>query len=338
MNTCANEQTLISIVIPTLNEEENIGHLESELLAAIGSLPYQFEFIIVDNHSTDRTGDLVKSICARDPRWKYIRFSRNFTVEMSITAGYHFASGDAIIVLYSDLQDPPDVIPELIEKWQQGYDVVYGLRIVRPGDPAWRNLSVKIAYRLINWFSDVPIPKDAGDFRLISRQVRDALEQCGESNRYTRGIIAWLGFRQIGVRYERRPRQFGKSKAPFWPTLYFAFNAICSFSLKPLRLFIFFGFGMVVASALGVFIYTLLFFLGSPPPGITTLIVLSFFAIGVNSLGIGILGEYLGRTFVEVKQRPLYVTEEIVNLVSSRHTFHAANRVTTGGPQETEQS
>ncbi|SRR6266404_657490 len=336
MAESANEQILISIVIPALNEEENIERLESELLDAVGSLPYRFEFIVVDNHSTDRTSDLIKRICARDPRWKYIRFSRNFTVEMSITAGYHFASGDAIVVIYSDLQDPPDIIPQLIEKWQQGYDVVYGLRTLRTGDPAWRNLSVKIAYRLVNWFSDVPIPKDAGDFRLISRQVRDALEQCGESNRYMRGIIAWLGFRQIGVRYERRPRQFGKSKAPFWPTLYFTFNAICSFSLKPLRLFIFFGFGLVIASALGICIYTLLFIVGSPPPGITTLIVLSFFGIGVNSLGIGILGEYLGRTFVEVKQRPLYVVEEMVNLVSSRHTLPAAKRVATGGTQQHE--
>lgn len=321
MVTSADQQPLISIVIPAFNEEGNIGRVESELLAAVGSLPYRYEFIVIDNHSTDRTGDLVRTICARDVRWKYIRFSRNFTVEMSITAGYHFASGDAIIVLYSDLQDPPDVIPQLIEKWQEGYDVVYGLRTVRTGDPAWRNASVKIAYRLINWFSDVPIPKDAGDFRLISRQVRDALEQCGESNRYMRGIIAWLGFRQIGVLYERRPRQSGKSKAPFWPTLYFTFNAICSFSLKPLRLFIFFGFGMVAASLLGVLTYTLLFLIGSPPPGITTLIVLSFLGIGINSLGIGILGEYLGRTFVEAKQRPLYITEEMVNLVSSKPMF-----------------
>ena len=332
MTTSADRQPLISIVIPAFNEEGNIARLESELLEAVGRLPYRYEFIVVDNHSTDRTSDLVKAICARDPRWKFIRFSRNFTVEMSITAGYHFASGDAIVVLYSDLQDPPGVIPRLIEKWREGYDVVYGLRTVRTGDPAWRNLSVKIAYRLINWFSDVPIPKDAGDFRLISRQVRDALEQCGESNRYMRGIIAWLGFSQVGVLYERRPRQSGRSKAPFWPTLYFTFNAICSFSLKPLRLFIFFGFGMVAASVLGILVYTSLFFIGSPPPGITTLIVLSFFAIGINSLGIGILGEYLGRTFVEVKQRPLYVMEEAVNLVPAGPRLGAPDKVDAAAP------
>ena len=316
MSATTDRQRLISIVIPAFNEEGNIARLESELLAAVGGLPYRFEFIVIDNHSTDSTGELVKAICARDPRWKYIRFSRNFTVEMSMTAGYHFAAGDAIVVLYSDLQDPPEVIPRLIEKWQEGYDVVYGQRTVRTGDPAWRNLSVKIAYRLINWFSDVPIPKDAGDFRLISRQVRDALNQCREANRYMRGMIAWLGFSQIGVVYERRPRRSGRSKAPFWPTLFFTFNAICSFSLKPLRLFIFFGFAMVAASMLGVLVYTVLYFTTSPPPGITTLIMLLLFAIGINSLGIGILGEYLGRTFIEVKERPLYITEEVVNTVA----------------------
>src|SRR6266542_6767159 len=130
---------LISIVIPALNEEANIPRLEAELQQALESLPYRFEFVVLDNHSSDRTGELIKRICQRDPRWKYIRFSRNFSVEMSITAGYQAASGDAIIVLYSDLQDPPEVIPALIERWQQGYDVVYGVRTSRPGDPVWRN-------------------------------------------------------------------------------------------------------------------------------------------------------------------------------------------------------
>ncbi|PYS50872.1 MAG: hypothetical protein DMF68_05980 [Acidobacteria bacterium] len=151
---------LVSIVIPALNEEGNITRLEKELLAVVNTLPYRFEFIVVDNSSTDQTGELFKTICARDPRWKYLRFSRNFTVEMSITAGYHYSSGDAIIVLYSDLQDPPDVIPKFLEKWREGYDVVYGVRTVRTGDARWRNRAVKIAYRLIGWFSDVPIPND----------------------------------------------------------------------------------------------------------------------------------------------------------------------------------
>jgi polyisoprenyl-phosphate glycosyltransferase len=314
MTIMARHEALISIVIPAFNEEGNIARLERELLAAVMPLPYSFEFIVIDNGSTDRTGELVKEICARDVRWKYLRFSRNFTVEMSITAGYHYAAGEAMVVLYSDLQDPPDVIPKLIEKWLEGYDVVYGVRTVRPGDAAWRNKAVKIAYRLIGWFSDVPIPNDAGDFRLITRQVRDALERCPEQNRYMRGLIAWLGFRQTGVAYERQPRNAGESKAPFSDLLLFVFNAITSFSLRPLRLFTLMGTIILALSIIATFIYALLWFTGSPPPGITTIIVLLLAAIGLNSIGIGILGEYVGRTYIEAKQRPLYVVQETVNV------------------------
>jgi glycosyltransferase involved in cell wall biosynthesis len=307
-------RSLISIIVPARNEEGNIPRLEQELNKVVQSLDYEFEFIIIDNHSSDRTGELVKDLCRRDSRWKYVRFSRNFTVEMSITAGYERASGEAIVVLYSDLQDPPDVIPAFLEKWREGYDVVYGVRQVRPGDPAWRNFAVRIAYRLIRSFSDVEIPADAGDFRLISRPVRDALIQCGEYNRYMRGLIAWLGFRQIGVPYKRQPRTAGVSNAPFLPTLFFTFNALTSFSLKPLRLFSLMGFVILGISFVAACIYATLWFVGSPPPGITTLIVLSFAGIGLNSLGIGILGEYVGRTYAEVKRRPLYVIQETLNI------------------------
>ncbi len=305
---------LISIIVPARNEEANIPQLEQELHNSTRLLPYEFEFIVVDNDSTDRTGELVKAVCQRDPRWKYIRFSRNFTVEMSMTAGYEVAQGDAMIVLYSDLQDPPEVIPRFLEKWREGYDVVYGVRTVRPGEPAWRNFAVRWAYRLIASASELPIPADAGDFRLISRQVRDALMQCGEYNRYMRGLIAWLGFRQVGISYERKARTAGKSKAPFFEMLFFTFNAITSFSLKPLRLFTFIGLGLLLLCAFAPLVYIGLYLVGSPPPGITTIIILLFVAIGMNSLGIGMLGEYLGRTYIEAKRRPLYLVKEAVNI------------------------
>ncbi|MEI6083875.1 MAG: glycosyltransferase family 2 protein [Verrucomicrobiota bacterium] len=313
------EPLLISIVIPARNEEANIPMLEAELKAVLDPLPYRFEYLVIDNHSADRTGELVKEICRRDDRWRYLRFSRDFTVEMSITAGYHYAQGDAIIVLYSDLQDPPDVIPRLIAKWREGFDVVYGVRTVRPGDPKWRNAAVALAYRIIASFADVPIPQNAGDFRLITRQVRDALEQCQEYNRYMRGLIAWLGFRQSSVPYERRARTAGVSKAPFWDLLYFVFNAVTSFSLKPLRLFLFVGIVLISLSILSVPVYTYLYFVGHAPPGITTLVILSFLGVGLNSLGIGILGEYIGRTYAEVKNRPLYVVEEVMNIDESQN-------------------
>lgn len=302
---------LISIIIPARNEEDNIDALEKRLLDVTEVLPFNFEFIVIDNASTDRTRDKIKAICDRDPRWKYIRFSRNFSVEMSLTAGYHEAGGDAIIVLYSDLQDPPEIIPSFIEKWKEGYDVVYGVRTVRPGDPAWRNFMVGIAYRLIRWFSEVPIPTDAGDFRLITRQVRDALEECGEYNRYLRGLFAWLGFRQVGLPYERQARVRGVSKAPFFDVLLFTVNAITSFSLRPIRLFTVLGFVMLVICVIGALVYTYLWMIGSAPPGITTLVLLSLLGISLNSLGIGILGEYLGRVYAETKFRPKYIIQEI---------------------------
>ncbi len=306
--------TLVTLVIPARNEAANIPRLEAQVREVTDALPYEFEFIVIDNCSADATGALVKALCQRDPRWKYIRFSRNFTVEMSITAGYHSAQGEAIIVLYSDLQDPPNVIPRFLEKWREGYDVVYGVRTVRRGDPPWRNMAARIAYRLISSSADVPIPNDAGDFRLITRRVRDALEKVGEYNRYMRGLIAWLGFRQVGITYERQPRLAGKSNAPFWNIFFFMFNAITSFSLRPLRLFTFLGFAMIFLTIAAAILYAFLSVIGHPPPGITTLIVLSFLGIGLNSLGIGILGEYVGRTYSEVKHRPLYVIDECIGI------------------------
>lgn len=304
--------SLISIIVPARNEEGNIPRLEQELLAVIDALPDTFEVIVIDNASTDRTGKLVKAICGRDPRWKYIRFSRDFGVEMSITAGYHLATGDAMIVLYSDLQDPPEVIPRFLEAWRQGYDVVFGVRTA-PGDPRWRKVMVRYAYGLIAWAADFAIPAHASDFRLITRQVRDALEECGEYNRYLRGLIAWLGFRQVGIAYERRPRVAGESKAPFWAMVLFTFGAITSFSLKPLRLFTLMGFAILVLGFGASIVYAVGSFFVGPPPGITTIIVLLLVAIGLNSLGIGILGEYLGRTYVEAKRRPLYLVQERIN-------------------------
>ena len=322
---------LVSIVIPARNEEANIPILERELLDAVEDQPFEFEFLVIDNSSTDRTGELAKLLCRRDPRWRYVRFSRDFTVEMSLTAGYHYASGDAIIVLYSDLQDPPEVIPRFLQKWQEGYDVVYGVRTIRPGDPLWRNAAAGLAYRIIAWLSDVSIPTDAGDFRLITRRVRDALEECGEYNRYLRGLISWLGFRQVGVPYERRPRRGGESKAPFWHLLFFAFNAVTGFSLKPLRLFTFLGVALLALSVVAAAVYISLWAIGSPPPGITTIIVLLLSTIGLNSLGIGLLGEYVGRTYAEVKRRPLYVIDEAMNLPHATGSRQAQTPRTAGG-------
>ncbi len=192
--------------------------------------------------------------------------------------------------------------------------MVYGVRTVRPGAPNWRNAMIKATYGVIAALADVDIPKNAGDFRLISRRVRDALEECGEYNRYMRGLIAWLGFRQTGIDYEREPRRSGESKFPLGSLIAFALNAFTSFSVKPLRVFTLIGFALVGLVILAVPVYVYLYLTDGAPQGITTLIVLALLAIGVNSLGIGVLGEYLGRTYAETKRRPLYVISDSVNL------------------------
>lgn len=305
---------LLGLIIPIYNEEDSIPQLEKEVNEVFATLDCDGEFIVVDNASTDRTRELITDLCNRDKRWKYLRFSRNFTVEMSITAGYMVSRADAMIVLYSDLQDPPQVIPRFVEKWREGYDVVYGVRTVRPGDPAWRNMLVKLFYRVISRASDVPIPTDTGDFRLVTRPVRDAFLECGESNRYMRGLIAWLGFRQTGIVYERREREKGVSKGPFWLLIVLAMNAITSFSMKPLRLFSVFGTFMLFATMIATAVYVGLWAKGNTVPGLTTINLLLLGSIAVNSLGIGILGEYVGRIYVEAKMRPLFIIQETVNL------------------------
>lgn len=185
---------------------------------------------------------------------------------------------------------------------------------MRAGDPSWRNLLVFVAYRLIGWFSEVRIPNDTGDFRLVSRRVRDAIERMGEVNRYTRGMVAWLGFKTTQITYERRPRHAGVSKAPLVATVIYVFDAVTSFSLKPLRLFSAFGFLALAVSLVAAAGYSVAALVGHPPPGITTLVVLAILGIGINSLGIGILGEYVGRTYAEVKGRPLFLVDEAVNV------------------------
>jgi dolichol-phosphate mannosyltransferase len=306
---------LISIIVPARNEERNVARLESELLEATNGLPYRFEFIIVDNSSSDNTPKLVKAICARDARWKYIRFSRNFTVEGSIAAGYHYANGEAMIVLYSDLQEPPSMISTFLQKWREGYDIVYGIHTARHGETAVFSYMVHLAYKFVNWCSEAPIPENSGDFRLISRRVRDAFEQCGDYHRYTRGLIAWLGFPSAGIKYERRPRLEGKSNSDY--SVYWSYfsNAITGFSMKPLRLFTMLA---VISAAITVLlaVATVVCFVQEASMlayalGLGTLIVA---LSGLQFFGIGMLGEYVGRTYTEVKHRPLYLIEESANL------------------------
>jgi dolichol-phosphate mannosyltransferase len=271
--------------------------------------------ILVDNGSTDATPAIAADICAEDPRWRFIRLSRNFGYQNSITAGMLAASGEAIVVIDVDLQDPPELIQQFLAKWQEGYDVVYGVRQQRTGESFWRIGLTMFALRLIAWMSDdVKLPAHSGDFRLISRRVRDAFAQLPETNRYVRGMIHWLGFRQIGIPYCRRGRSGGRSKATWLYLFDFTINAILTSSIKPIRLFSFFGLGVLATTAVGLLAKLFLPLLPDVPPALTAVLILLLFNLGVISLGIGTLGEYLAKVLAESKRRPLWLIDYTINL------------------------
>lgn len=306
---------LISIAIPARNEEGNLAELYRRVTKVVDSiLDYDFEVLLIDNCSEDKTEQISLELAEKDKRWKYIRFSRNFGLEVSLAAGLHYAKGDAIIYLSSDLQEPPEVIPTMIEKWKEGYDVVYGVVETRNDFNKIKTLGARTAYKLIHVLSDVNIPPNATDFRLISRPVIEALRRCGEKSRYMRGLVHWVGFRQTGFTYKRSVRTSGESDFGLVACFNFATTALVAFSTKPLRWASFLGIITTAGSILGASVYTIQSILSwygigtvPPPRGWTTLMLLIFFFGGVQCLFIGIIGEYLSRVYDEAKQRPLWV-------------------------------
>ena len=305
-------QLVLSIIVPVFNEEETLPELFNRLDAVLEELACQVEVILVDNRSTDSTRKLARQKVTQDPRYCYIRFSRNFgpTVEASISAAYQACSGDAALVLYSDLQDPPELIPQFVELWLQGHDVVYGVQRSRKGEALWRRAGAKFFYRMISRLSDVYIPSDTGDFRLISRRVIDILLTFNERARYTRGLVAWIGFEQIGVPYDRQPRYGGRSKAGLFTIARTAINGITSFSHTPLQILTALGVAICSLCTVMIAVQVLLWTLAESVPGITTIVILVLLGIGINTLALGIIGEYLSRLQIDVKQRPLYIIDE----------------------------
>lgn len=308
---------LLSITMPARNEEGNLPRAYDEVTQAMSRLPqYDYEVIVIDNASTDRTPELARGFCQKDSRWKYVRFSRNFGGETSLTVGLRLAKGDAVINLFSDLQDPPERIPDFVAKWEEGFDVVSGILNDRQDNSRFRGAAARVAYRLIRASSDIDIPESATDFRLVSRRVVDAFNRLNERQRYVRGLMHWVGFSKCEITYDRRPRRWGRSKAPFWWCFQFALNAITSFSTKPLKLFMIFGSTMLFASGLLALYYaaTRIFNIDNPPRGIPSILILLLLNIGVVSLGIGLLGEYMGHIYTEVKRRPLFVIADSANI------------------------
>ena len=311
----AETDELFSLVVPVLNEQEVIRGTYATLTEVLERLGMPYEVVVVDNGSRDATPAILHELCGRDRRWKYVRLSRNFGYQSSITAGMLAARGDAIMVIDADLQDPPELIPQFVAKWREGYDVVYGVREKRTGEARLRVLPTMLAMRFITWMSDeTKLPLHSSDFRLISRRVRDAYAALPETTRYVRGLIHWLGFRQVGVPYVRRGRVGGSSKVNLRYLIDFTFNAVFNFSVKPLRVFSLLGLGVLGAAALLAALYVLGALLGGPPAGVTTILVLLLTNLGVMSLGIGILGEYLAKVYTECKRRPLWLVDYTLNI------------------------
>ncbi|GFO60054.1 putative glycosyltransferase YkcC [Geomonas silvestris] len=273
-----------------------------------------YELIFVNDGSRDATCAILKTICAADPRARLIDFSRNFGHQTAITAGMNFAGGDAVVVIDADLQDPPEVIPAMIAKWREGFDVVYGRRAARKGETLFKRFTSAAFYRVLQKLTDVDIPVDTGDFRLIDRKVCDALKNVKERNRYVRGIISWLGFRQAAVEFVREERFAGETKYPLKKMLRFAFDAITSFSYKPLKLASYFGGAVSLAGFIYMMVVLYLkLFTNGTVTGWASMIAVSLFFNGVVLMMLGIIGEYIGRIYDEAKGRPLYVVREALN-------------------------
>jgi glycosyltransferase involved in cell wall biosynthesis len=314
------EKIVCSVVVPVYNEEEVINVTYKRLKDVMDGLDITYEIIFVNDGSRDRTRELAMEICKNDKNIKFIDFSRNFGHQTAITAGMDYASGDAVVVIDADLQDPPEVIPEMLEKWREGYDVVYGQRVKRQGETFFKKVTAKIFYRTLNRLTDVEIPVDTGDFRLIDRKVCDALKKVDEKNRYIRGIISWLGFKSIAVPFVREKRFAGTTKYPLKKMLKFASDAIISFSHKPLKLATYFGFFLSFASFAYLIVTIILkvFSIIQTVPGWASIVAINLFFNGIILLILGIIGEYIGRIYDDAKNRPLYVIRELVNFDESK--------------------
>jgi len=311
-DTAAGRIGLLSIVVPCYNEEEVIDATLARLFAFCETLPdLDVEIICVDDGSRDHTRERLKAHAALDARLRVIGFARNFGHQVAVTAGMDAAAGDAVVLIDADLQDPPEVIGQMVAKWREGYDVVYGTRSEREGETAFKLATARLFYRTLNRLSDTPIPLDTGDFRLMSRVVVDTLNAMPEHDRFVRGMVSWVGFRQTALPYRRAARFAGTSKYPLRKMLAFATDGILSFSTKPLRVAM--GMGMLSASLamLGIlYALTLRLFTNEWVEGWTALMIAVLFLGGVQLICVGILGEYIGRIYNQSKGRPLYVVQE----------------------------
>lgn len=307
------ENQRLSIVVPCYNEEDALGETVRRLTVLCDALDLDAELIFVDDGSADRTRELLKGHAAADARIRVIGLSRNFGHQIAVTAGIDAAAGDAVVLLDADLQDPPEAVLEMVAKWREGFDVVYGTRTERVGESAFKLTTARAFYRLLNLVSDVPIPLDTGDFRLMDRKVVEALKAMPEKDRFVRGMVSWVGFRQTALPYRREERVAGTSKYPLRKMLRFGVDAILSFSTRPLQVSVALGMISAALALLGIFYAVFLrLFTSIWVEGWTALMIAVLFLGGVQLISVGILGEYVGRIYSEIKRRPLYIVQEYV--------------------------
>lgn len=306
-------KSLVSMVVPVFNETEVLGPFYERATRALAGLPgCDYEIVFVEDGSGDDSFRQLAAYAEKDPRVRVLKFSRNFGHQIAITAGIDHARGDCVVIIDADLQDPPEVIASMIDKWREGFDVVYGVRSDRDGESAMKLMTASAFYRLLQRVTNVKIPANVGDFRLMSRRAVDEFKRLREKDRFVRGLVSWIGFNQTGVTYRRDKRYAGETKYPYRKMIRFAFDGITSFSTAPLKLATWTGYVaalLAVMYLLSVFIQKLL---GYTVEGWATIMVAMLFLGSVQLICLGILGEYLGRIFNEVKPRPMYVVEQVL--------------------------
>lgn len=310
---------IYSLIIPVYNEEATLPELYRRVQAVMDQMDGEVELILINDGSRDRSLDLIRELHGIDPRVCYLNFARNFGHQIAVTAGLNFARGKAVITLDADLQDPPELIPEMVQQWHKGYQVVYAQRIRRSREGWFKRFTAYLFYRILKRLADVDIPTDTGDFCLMDRQVVDTLNAMPERNRYIRGLRSWTGFRQTAVLFEREPRFAGEVKYTFQKSLALAVDGLVSFSRVPLRAATYIGLFAALMALVMVFlvIYWRLFYPQSSLTGYAIIASAIFFLGAVQLFSIGILGEYIGRIYEEVKNRPLYILDEAVGFTIS---------------------
>jgi len=321
-----NQKPLYSVVAPVFNEIECLEEFSKQICQVMDDLKESWELILVDDGSTDGSSDLIRSLAEKDNHIRPLIFARNFGHQIAVTAGLDYAQGEAVIIIDADLQDPPEVIKDLVAKWREGFEVVYAVRRKREGESWFKLLSASLFYRMIYRITDVKIPLDTGDFRLLDRKVAAIMRQMRERHRFLRGMAAWVGFRQVGVEYDRRERYAGKTKYSFRKMLKLALNAVTSFSYFPLQIATYLGFICVAISICAIIVVIILHLsnrLVLIGQAVTPIAV--FFLGGVQLITLGILGEYIGRIYDEAKGRPLYIISEAPSVERSKGDENVKN-------------